>query len=319
MSEIIIFPKLQNKLHKEIIDSMQRGDYESAYDLFNTYEKHFEMDEGLSLLRLECLLQTNSYLELREESSILLNQGHQAYNEIIVYLIKSLIKLKQFQTVMELVDSLRGEQVPHQLIMQLNVLYDEAKSKLIEKKAINQQFVIDFMSYPIDKQKNILMTLIQEEDFKYQMSFIHIISLEVHPEVQTLILMYLKLSGYQHSLMLNKLKIKQKIEVSSVEFVQHHPFNQVINGVIDVIENQQPSIVETIVALLTMHHFILYPFHELYFQKHLNDLNDIEQLKYHYLYFIQEITGVSGLFEQNTFLMDEDMLQKIRQLSEVTV
>src|SRR5699024_11738382 len=85
---------------------MQDGEYDKAYESFETYEQHFEMDEQLSLMKCEVLKSCGHYLELREEASILLNQGHEQYDQVVIYFVESLFQLEQYQTVVEIINQI---------------------------------------------------------------------------------------------------------------------------------------------------------------------------------------------------------------------
>lgn len=61
MSDVIPFPRSQLKLTNEIIDAHKNKNHTLVYDLFETYEAHFELDETLSLIKCETLLQLNAF------------------------------------------------------------------------------------------------------------------------------------------------------------------------------------------------------------------------------------------------------------------
>ena len=55
MSDIIPFPQSKNKLIRDIKRAYQQEDYEEMYQLVETYEAQFEMDEQLSLMKLSLI------------------------------------------------------------------------------------------------------------------------------------------------------------------------------------------------------------------------------------------------------------------------
>ena len=119
MSEIIPFPKLKNQLITSIDQAIKSGQFDDAYQTFELYEQHFAMDEELSLKKCEVLKECGHYLELREEASILLNQGHDYYDKIVIYFVESLYYLEQYQTVVEIINQIKDENIEHSTRMSL--------------------------------------------------------------------------------------------------------------------------------------------------------------------------------------------------------
>ena len=65
------------------------------------------------------LLQLNAYLELREEAIILLKRGFNCYDELMIYYIKSLNGLGQFNEAVEVINQIIDEVKNHKTRMEL--------------------------------------------------------------------------------------------------------------------------------------------------------------------------------------------------------
>lgn len=263
MSDIIIFPKLQGNLMKQIKAAMKRADYETAYDLFNDYEKHFELTEDEHLIKLDCLYQLESFLELREESSILLNQGHYAYSTIVPYFIESLLKLKQYKTVIELIEGLRSEDVDDKLIVSLMPFYDEANHQLNKRNDAHLKFIQTFKDNDYNKQLELIMELIESEDFRFQMSFVQLLEYnEIHPVISSMMIEYLLLSNFKGEVKFTKLNIDTRINVSNLNTMVHSSFmSEVVEEVKAYYENNSPNIVDVIVETMKLHNTVMHPIH----------------------------------------------------------
>ncbi|TDM23685.1 hypothetical protein [Macrococcoides canis] len=309
MSDIIIFPKLEDNLRRQIRQAMKSSRYEDAYDLFITFEKHFELNADDQLLKLECLYQLESFLELKEESSILLNQGHPAYNEIIPYFLESLMYYKQYQTVVELIEMLRQENVDQKLLMTLMPLYDEAAQALETKRHVSRKFIMTFQSSDSDAQCDLILRLIDEEDFAYQMSFLHILeSNTLHPKVISFILQYLRMAQCDKTVTITKFDHTMQIEISQLNRVETSEFQEVVYGVYFYIQREMPSAADHAFAFMKQHHLLLYPLEFEYFDKQQIDL--IIQTYAHYI--LQLFTDIKSddLGKQHTI----DIISKIDQL-----
>ncbi|WP_414055121.1 hypothetical protein [Macrococcus equi] len=269
MSDIIIFPKLKGNLMGQITTAVKNGDYESAYDLFNDYEKHFELTEDEHLMKLDCLYQLESFLELREESSILLNQGHYAYDKIVPYFIESLLKLKQFKTVIELIDSLRTEDVDHKLIVALMPFYDEARHQLNMRNVAHMKFIQTFKENDVNEQLALIVELIENEDYRFQMSFVQLLEHSmIHPLVSSMMLEYLILAQFTGEVKFEKLNHNIRVNISELSSLVKTDF--ILNiavSVKDYFDINSPDIAEVIKATMKQHNTVLYPLHfEEYFK-----------------------------------------------------
>lgn len=129
MTDIIPFPGLPDKLNRQLQTFLAQEEFEQAYDTITELERHVELNHRQQLQKLEVLYALESFLELREEASILLNMGHPSYEVTVYYFLLSLYELGQYQTVIELIDSLRTEEVDHRLKMKLLPLYDQARHR----------------------------------------------------------------------------------------------------------------------------------------------------------------------------------------------
>ena len=68
MSDIIPFPRSKEKLIREIKQAFNENNLVQAYDLFESLEAQFELDEQMALLKCAMLFKMEHYLELREEA-----------------------------------------------------------------------------------------------------------------------------------------------------------------------------------------------------------------------------------------------------------
>ena len=119
MSDIIPFPQNKEKLIKDIKTHFEQEKYESMYDTFMKYEKEFELTTELALLKCEMLLRMEQYLELREEAIVLLKQGFDAYNQLMIYYITSLHGLGQYYECIEVFNQIIEQVEDHNIRMQL--------------------------------------------------------------------------------------------------------------------------------------------------------------------------------------------------------
>ena len=261
MSDIIPFPKLKNQLITNIKTSMQDGEYDKAYESFETYEQHFEMDEQLSLMKCEVLKTCGHYLELREEASILLNQGHEQYDQVVIYFVESLFQLEQYQTVVEIINQIKDEAIDHATRMTLIPMQDLAKDKLEQRKLKASEILKTFKDTNFEEQVQLLIDLIDNHLGIFNLTLAQIIENEpLHPNVQSLILEYLRLGEWSAEVKFNKIDTNIAIVPTELSGIERTDFKiNIIPKIIEQLEIDSPASIELSNSILNQHAILLYP------------------------------------------------------------
>ncbi len=294
MSEIIPFPKLKKQLVNNINLAIRNEQFDEAYELFETYEQHFEMDDDLSIKKCEVLKSCGYYLELREESSILLNQGHPFYDKIVIYFVESLYFLEQYQTVVEIINQIKDENIEHATRMALLPIQDMAKEKLNQRQLKASEVLRTFQETQFEEQINLLIDLIDHHLGIFNLTLAQIIENEVlHPNVQSLILEYLRLSEWSAEVKFNKIDENITVIPTELPGIERTNFTQnIIPKVIDQLEIDSPASIELAKSLLNQHAIIMYPIT-------LNDIND-DVLVACYLKLLSERFNIDANYESVT-------------------
>lgn len=261
MSDIIPFPKLKKQLITNIKTLMQDGEYDKAYESFETYEQHFEMDEQLSLIKCEVLKSCGHYLELREEASILLNQGHEQYDQVVIYFVESLFQLEQYQTVVEIINQIKDEAIDHATRMTLIPMQDLAKDKLEQRKLKASEILKIFKDTNFEEQVQLLIDLIDNHLGIFNLTLAQIIENEpLHPNVQSLILEYLRLGEWSAEVKFNKIDTNIAIVPTELSGIERTDFKiNIIPKIIEQLEIDSPASIELSNSILNQHAILLYP------------------------------------------------------------
>lgn len=261
MSEIIPFPKLKNQLITSINQAIKNGQFDEAYQTFELYEQYFAMDEELSLKKCEVLKECGHYLELREEASILLNQGHDYYDKIVVYFVESLYYLEQYQTVVEIINQIKDENIEHSTRMSLLPIQDMAKDKLDQRQLKASEVLRTFQETQFEEQINLLIDLIDNHLGVFNLTLAQIIENEsLHPNVQSLILEYLRLGEWSADVKFEKLNEIITVNPIELDGIERTNINKnIIPKIIDQLEIDSPSSIELAKSLLNQHAIVMYP------------------------------------------------------------
>lgn len=240
MTDIIPFPQNQSKLINDIKTSFKHEQYDKMYDLFMKYEKDFELDTDLALLKCEMLLRMEQYLELREEAIILLKQGFDAYNRLMVYYMTSLHGLGQYYECVNLFNQIIDQVKDHDIRMQLFPIKEDAQMQLNQNKKHYISKMSRFTTLTIDQQLYLLFDMMHEGQYGFAETFAEILNQErLHSHVQTIILEYLKKAQYQHEINFVKNNAEFKVVPKDLPGLEYASFTQkVIPAVMQQFEDQ---------------------------------------------------------------------------------
>ncbi|MFP5164246.1 hypothetical protein U9L70_08460 [Staphylococcus equorum] len=261
MSDIIPFPRSKDKLIREIKQSFNNNELDQMYDLFEDFEKQFELDEQMSLLKCAMLYKMGHYLELREEAIILLKQGITKYDDLMVYYVKSLNGLGQYFEVVDVINQIIDEVNDHKTRMELFPLKEYALSQIDKHNAHAAEMLRDFESLSLREQISTILTLIDHNQYRYQETVVNIINeIELAPNVVSIMLEYLRFAGYNQNIRVQKFDYTVEVNPNHLSGLEQTLFKiKIIPEVIKQMEDDAAQIVEEALHLMNNHAILLYP------------------------------------------------------------
>ncbi|MEB7851448.1 hypothetical protein [Staphylococcus equorum] len=261
MSDIIPFPRSKDKLIREIKQSFNNNELDQMYDLFEDFEKQFELDEQMSLLKCAMLYKMGHYLELREEAIILLKQGITKYDDLMVYYVKSLNGLGQYFEVVDVINQIIDEVNDHKTRMELFPLKEYALSQIDKHNAHAAEMLRDFESLSLREQISTILTLIGHNQYRYQETVVNIINeIELAPNVVSIMLEYLRFAGYNQNIRVQKFGYTVEVNPNHLSGLEQTLFKiKIIPEVIKQMEDDAAQIVEEALHLMNNHAILLYP------------------------------------------------------------
>ncbi|WP_426428505.1 hypothetical protein [Staphylococcus equorum] len=261
MSDIIPFPRSKDKLIREIKQSFNNNELDQMYELFEDFEKQFELDEQMSLLKCAMLYKMGHYLELREEAIILLKQGITKYDDLMVYYVKSLNGLGQYFEVVDVINQIIDEVNDHKTRMELFPLKEYALSQIDKHNAHAAEMLRDFESLSLREQISTILTLIDHNQYRYQETVVNIINeIELAPNVVSIMLEYLRFAGYNQNIRVQKFGYTVEVNPNHLSGLEQTLFKiKIIPEVIKQMEDDAAQIVEEALHLMNNHAILLYP------------------------------------------------------------
>jgi len=182
----------------------------------------------------------------------LLNQGHPFYDKIVIYFVESLYFLEQYQTVVEIINQIKDENIEHATRMVLLPIQDMAKEKLNQRQLKASEVLRTFQETQFEEQINLLIDLIDHHLGIFNLTLAQIIENELlHPNVQSLILEYLRLSEWSAEVKFDKIDETITVIPTELPGIERTNFTQnIIPKVIDQLEIDSPSSIELAKSLL---------------------------------------------------------------------
>lgn len=261
MSDIIPFPRSKDKLIREIKQSYNKHDFETMYNLFESLEAQFELDEQMALLKCAMLYKMEHYLELREEAIILLKQGISNYDDLIIYYVQSLNGLDQYFEVVEIINQIIDEVNDHKTRMELFPIKEYALSQIDKHNTRAAQMLQNFDALTLREQVNTILSLIDYSQYRYQETVMHLLN-DGHlaPNVVSIMLEYLRFAECESTIHIHKFGFEVDVIPYQLEGLEHTTFKtDVIPNVLKNIEDDAAQLIEETLHLLNNHAILLYP------------------------------------------------------------
>lgn len=261
MSDIIPFPRSKEKLIREIKQAFNENNLAQAYDLFESLEAQFELDEQMALLKCATLFKMEHYLELREEAIILLKQGMSNYDDLMIYYVQSLNGLGQYFEVVEIINQIIDEVNDHKTRMELFPIKEFALSQIDKHNEHAAQMLQNFDTLTLKEKVNIMLTLIDHGQYRYQETVIHLLNtLELAPNVVSIMLEYLRFAKNDQTISIHKYGYEINVIPRNLEGLEQTLFKaEIIPNVLKQLEDGAAQLVEEALHLLNNHAILLYP------------------------------------------------------------
>ncbi|EHJ06927.1 hypothetical protein [Staphylococcus simiae] len=261
MSDIIPFPQSAEKLKKDINQAERRQDFDRMYELIAQYESQFELDEQLAMTKCRMLYQMDSFLELREETIILLKRGIQQYDALMIYYVKSLIGLHQYFEAVEVINQIIDEVNNHMTRMELFPLKEYAQSQLMIDEKEVAQMLSEFHLLSAREQTQIILKLIDNGHYQFKNSVMNIIeNLSLNNNIISLMFEYLRFANSNDEIQINKYDQLLNIvpnKLTGIENTLHT--NVIIPEVLLRLEDGALHILDEAQRIMNNHSILLYP------------------------------------------------------------
>ena len=303
MSDIIPFPLSEKKLKEDIRKAELTQDLDRMYELFEQYESQFELDEALAIKKCDMLYQMRAFLELREEAIILLKQGLNKYDELMIYYIKSLNGLEQYYESVEVINQIIDEVRDHKTRMELFPLKAYAQSKLDSNHEQLTQSLAQFHQLNAREQTHVLLQLIDNGHYDFKETIHYLLSHSTFENnIVSLMIEYLRFAQSESIVTVTKYGTTVNIIPKELSGLEHTTLKSIIlPKVIEDLEDGAIHIVDEANHIMNNHSILLYPLN-------IESLFPIEDWIVAYDVYFKSMLGI----DDN--VVNQDVLSYIYQL-----
>lgn len=303
MSDIIPFPLSEKKLKEDIRKAELTQDLDRMYELFEQYESQFELDEALAIKKCDMLYQMRAFLELREEAIILLKQGLNKYDELMIYYIKSLNGLEQYYESVEVINQIIDEVRDHKTRMELFPLKEYAQSKLDSNHEQLTQSLAQFHQLNAREQTHVLLQLIDNGHYDFKETIHYLLSHSTFENnIVSLMIEYLRFAQSESIVTVTKYGTTVNIIPKELSGLEHTTLKSIIlPKVIKDLEDGAIHIVDEANHIMNNHSILLYPLN-------IESLFPIEDWIVAYDVYFKSMLGI----DDN--VVNQDVLSYIYQL-----
>ncbi|MBY6178516.1 hypothetical protein [Staphylococcus warneri] len=303
MSDIIPFPLSEKKLKEDIRKAELTQDLDRMYELFEQYESQFELDEALAIKKCDMLYQMRAFLELREEAIILLKQGLNKYDELMIYYIKSLNGLEQYYESVEVINQIMDEVRDHKTRMELFPLKEYAQSKLDSNHEQLTQSLAQFHQLNAREQTHVLLQLIDNGHYDFKETIHYLLSHSTFENnIVSLMIEYLRFAQSESIVTVTKYGTTVNIIPKELSGLEHTTLKSIIlPKVIENLEDGAIHIVDEASHIMNNHSILLYPLN-------IGSLFPIEDWIVAYDVYFKSMLGI----DDN--VVNQDVLSYIYQL-----
>lgn len=303
MSDIIPFPLSEKKLKEDIRKAELTQDLDRMYELFEQYESQFELDEALAIKKCDMLYQMRAFLELREEAIILLKQGLNKYDELMIYYIKSLNGLEQYYESVEVINQIIDEVQDHKTRMELFPLKAYVQSKLDSNHEQLTQSLAQFHQLNAREQTHVLLQLIDNGHYDFKETIHYLLSHSTFENnIVSLMIEYLRFAQSESIVTVTKYGTTVNIIPKELSGLEHTTLKSIIlPKVIENLEDGAIHIVDEASHIMNNHSILLYPLN-------IESLFPIEDWIVAYDVYFKSMLGI----DDN--VVNQDVLSYIYQL-----
>lgn len=312
---VVLFPGTTERLLDEARELAENYHFVQANELFDKVFKIAPGDETSLSVYAYSLYETKNFEKAKDVCEELLTLGPSMYFEVMELYLTICMQLRQYKQVEKIIDSLFEEDVipldqveKFHRLQKLNA--DIAGNQNAQpEELVEDLFELDGTAF-IQKSLQEQLAIVHELEGRNVRPMLAELKWivehdDVHPFIQSLLLIVLVEQDVNESLTISKLNRTENINPAQLELPTEMPqFQKVLGHVLNRLE-QEPSTLDLVQSLIAKHAIVTYPFEWLdydsedvaisYIDFVKTMFGEIQEMDYEMIDFIQSLEGLLNL------------------------
>lgn len=317
---VVLFPGTTERLLDEARELAENYHFVQANELFDKVFKITPGDETSLSVYAYSLYETKNFDKAKEVCEELLTLGLSMYFEVMELYLTICMQLRQYKQVEKIIASLFEEDVipldqveKFQRLQKLNAdiagNQNAQPEELVQGTSFEETFDLDGSVF-IQKSFQAQLAIVHELEGKNVRPMLAELKWivehdDVHPFIQSLILILLVEQDVSESLTISKLNRTETVNPAQLELPMEMPqFQKVYQYVLNRLE-QEPSTLDLVQSLIAKHAIVTYPFEWLdydsedvaisYIDFVKTMFGEIKEMDYELIEFIQSLEALMNL------------------------
>lgn len=261
-SKLTSHQRFISKFERDLKAYYDAGDDQRFMQTFSKYTELTEPSETIEALLYETLLRTNRHGELIDYSLEQMNNGDGDYETHMVYMLKGLLEMGNYEEVLEFTEHLLEESIPQSFRIDILTIRQYAANK-IRGLIADQETVIspeDFEAFNLFEKLEFVERITETSDIAYSELIKNAFDKTERNELQTAMLLYLRSVRYNGTLTIEKCDVKMDVIPSELTVLEaYFIVKDILPKVLSEVEQFNPSFTEAATELLMGHAIYMYP------------------------------------------------------------
>lgn len=265
--EVVLFPKLKEKLRHEGLEAVRHHKYEEAIQSLETLLQHEEADDEVTTGLLIAWVGVGEYQKAEEVCLDRMKFSEGNYFQYLHIYITILFHDGKYKELMSLVEEvLDREDVPHDVRTQLWQMYKVSKDiednhKKEEERSLFQELQEALEQGNLHSQWNLIKKLESHAlDGKQEFLENQLTNRELHPVIKTAVLEWFRQQEVEGTLEVHKFGKTMTFKPEENNAPENHYILKHIEFRLSSIEQNHPSMYELIAVMLYRYIYVRYPF-----------------------------------------------------------
>lgn len=262
---IILFPKWQTTLEKEILLDLEQKKYTDALAKLNKLLNFKVNKHEIFIGKLICLMELGEYEEAEDFCDELLSVRDENYYHYLHIYLTILFQTNQYDILMEQVDlECANNTIPNEVNDQFQQLYNMSKKMrndiISEKSTVYLKKLTEAITEKDHAKQWQLIESLRRMKLEPTQEIIQLLVGEtVHPVTKTAIFHWLQDNEIKQSVDIHKLQLQLNVRPTDIATIKSHMTIKQTMLLISDIEQKNPSLFRLLEQLLFRYVYVRYP------------------------------------------------------------